>query len=159
MAVAELLLMSSSSTNDLPSRMLSSVALDVTPSRIFSSAAVEVTATPPRLKVLDTDNVVKEPAAGVAPPITAASIVPPLISTVVTAPRSDTVAPFKLTVPVAVRLANVAVPVNVGLARSDLVAIAVETALNSVSNSEPRTTLLASPVGNESLAVKFVDFV
>ena len=94
---------------------------------------------------------VKVPAAGVDPPITALSIVPPSMLVV-------TLAPERLTVPVAVRPSKVAVPVNVGPARSALVATAVARASNSVSNSEPRITLLASPVGKESLAVKFVDF-
>ena len=43
--------------------------------------------------------VVKVPAAGVAPPITAPSIVPPLISAVVTVPKSEIVDPAKLYVP------------------------------------------------------------
>src|SRR6056300_498414 len=92
------------------------------------------------------------PAPGVEPPMVTPSIVPPSML-VVTEP------PVKFTVPVAVMPSNVAVPVNVGPARSDLVEIAVDIALNSVSNSEPRITLLVSPVGKESLAVKFVDFV
>ena len=212
--MAELLLMSSSSTNDLPSRMLSSAALAVTPSRMFSSAAVAVTAPPFTVNVLETDSVVNDPAAGVVPPITALSTVPPSKLAVVIVPRLLIVAPLKLTVPLAVRLVNVpataveppitalsivpalmsavvavrsenvpaaaveapitvpsmfpplmsavgivTVPVNVGLAVSDLVAIAVDIASNSVSNSEPRITLLVSPPGSVSLAAKSVVLV
>ena len=135
--------------------------------------------------------VVNVPAAGVEPPITMLSAVPPSRLAVVIVPRLLTVAPLKLTVPLAVRLVNVpapadeppivapstvpplmsadvatrfvkvpaaaeeapitvpsiapafistvgivTVPVKVGPAVSDLVAIAVDIASNSVSNSD-----------------------
>jgi hypothetical protein len=48
------------------------------------------------------------------------------------------------------------VPVNVGLAISALVAIAVEIALNSVSNSVPLMIFKGLPVERLSLLVKFV---
>ena len=127
---------------------------------------------------------VNVPAAGVAPPITELSTVPPSRLAVVIVPRLLTVAPLKLTVPEAVRLVNVpaaaveapitvpsmlpplmsavgtvTVPVKVGLAVSDFVAIAVDIASNSVSNSAPRTTLLVSPPGRVSLAAKSVVLV
>ena len=165
-----------------PSKILSSAVLAVTPSKIFSSAGVAVIATPftdsvvklpvdaelapivapstvpPLISAVVVVNELKVPAPADDPPMVTPSIVPPLMSTVVTVPKLETVAPVRLTVPVAVRFANVAVPVNVGPARSDLVPTAVAIASNSVSNSEPRITLLVSPVGKESLAVKFVDF-
>lgn len=62
-------------------------------------------------------------------------------------------------VPVMVTLAAVSVPVKVGLALSDLVAIAVAMLVNSLSISEPRTILLGSPVIKKSLEVKLVTFV
>jgi hypothetical protein len=96
------------------------------------------------------------PAAGVDPPITVLSTVPALISAVVAvrelnvpAPADEppmvtpsivppsmlvvTEPPVKFTVPVAVIPSNVAVPVNVGPAKSALVPTAVCIALNSVS--------------------------
>ena len=51
------------------------------------------------------------------------------------------------------------VPLNVGLAKSALVAIAVEMLSNSVSNSEPRMILPVFPLGRLSLASKSVVFV
>jgi hypothetical protein len=56
-------------------------------------------------------------------------------------------------------VSKVRVPVNVGPAVSALVAIAVEIASNSVSNSAPRIIFPESPVGNESLASKSVVLV
>jgi hypothetical protein len=56
-------------------------------------------------------------------------------------------------VPVNVNAGIVTVPVNVGEAKSALVAIAVDIAVNSVSNSLPRITLPLSPEGKLSLAV------
>ena len=136
---------------------------------------------PPLMSAVVAVRELNVPAAGVVPPITVLSTVPALMSAVVAvselnvpAPADEppmvtpsivppsmlvvTLPPEKSTVPVAVIPSNVAVPVNVGPARSDLVDTAVAIALNSVSNSEPRITLLVSPVGKESLAVKFVDF-
>jgi hypothetical protein len=51
------------------------------------------------------------------------------------------------------------VPVNVGLLMSALDAIALDTAVSSVSISVPLTILPAFPVGKPSLAVKLVAFV
>ena len=92
---------------------------------------------PPFKSTVVATRLVNVPAAGVAPPITVASIEPPLISTP----------------------AKTDVPVNVGPARSALVAIAVTMLSNSVSNSVPRITLLVSPPGSVSLAAKSVIFV
>ena len=50
-------------------------------------------------------------------------------------------------------------PVKVGEARSALVAIAVDMASNSVSNSAPLMILPLSPEGRLSLAAKSVVFV
>ena len=57
---------------------------------------------------------------------------------------------------VMVAVGIVTVPVNVGDARSALVALAVAMLLNSVVNSEPLITLAALPEGSESLVPKFV---
>jgi len=56
-------------------------------------------------------------------------------------------------------VSKVKVPVNVGPDVSALVAIAVEIASNSVSNSAPRMIFPESPVGNESFASKSVVLV
>ncbi len=58
-----------------------------------------------------------------------------------------------------VPVGNAGVPVNVGLARSALVATAVAILLNSVSISVPLTILPALPDASASLAAKSVDFV
>ena len=57
---------------------------------------------------------------------------------------------------VMVAVGIVTVPVNVGDARSALVALAVAMLLNSVVNSEPLITLAALPEGSESFSAKFV---
>lgn len=54
---------------------------------------------------------------------------------------------------------DVRVPVNVGLAASALLVIAVAMLVYSASISVPRTTLFALPEGRESLAAKLVVFV
>jgi len=54
---------------------------------------------------------------------------------------------------------SVTAPVNVGLADSALVAMAVAMLSNSVSNSEPLMTLFGSPVVSESFASKSVVLV
>ena len=107
---------------------------------------------------------VNVPAPADEPPIVAPSIVPPLISAVVTTrfvkvPAAVEEAP--ITVPSIApafisTVGIVTVPVKVGPAISDLVAIAVDIASNSVSNSVPRTILLESPPGSLSLAAKSV---
>jgi len=51
------------------------------------------------------------------------------------------------------------VPVNVGLAESALVAIAVAILSNSVLISVPLTIFKGSPEGSESLEAKLVDLV
>ena len=57
------------------------------------------------------------------------------------------------------KTAAVSVPVNVGPAKSALVAIAVDILSNSVSNSVPLITLPESPLGRLSLASKSVVLV
>jgi len=59
----------------------------------------------------------------------------------------------------AVAVGAVGVPVKPGLLISALDAIALATALSSVSISAPLTILPEFPVGKVSLAVKFVDLL
>jgi len=75
----------------------------------------------------------------------------------VKAPLSDIAT--AVTVPLAVMLPALTVLVNVGLSELALLLTAVWMLLNSVSNSVPRTTLAALPVGKVSLAVKLVVLV
>lgn len=58
--------------------------------------------------------------------------------------------------PSVVFVGRATVPLNVGLAVSALVLIAVEMLSNSVSNSAPLITLFGSPLESESFAAKSV---
>lgn len=59
----------------------------------------------------------------------------------------------------ALAVGAVGVPVKPGLLMSALDAIALETAVSSMSISVPLTILPALPVGKPSLAVKLVDLL